>query len=124
MPEKHRRGRPRVGAAPRRARSPNGSAGSHRPPSTSPRPAAGCSSTTTPRRRHTSRVGTLELAELQAGEDEELGRQQRALASLIVAVIDGLSLQVTADPDSVDQDLVFGLLADMVRLWLRGAPGG
>ena len=71
-----------------------------------------------------ARDGTLELAALDAGDDEELARRQRALASLIVAAIDGLSLQVAADPDSVDQDLVFGLLADMVRLWLRGAAGG
>ena len=71
-----------------------------------------------------ARDGTLELGELEAGDDDELARRQRALASLIVAAIDGLSLQVAADPDGVDQDLVFEMLADMVRLWLRGQPNG
>ena len=71
-----------------------------------------------------ARDGTLELGELQAGGDDELARRQHALASLIVATIDGLSLQVAADPDGVDQDLVFAMLADMVRLWLRDRPGG
>jgi len=51
-------------------------------------------------------------------------RRQHALASRIVATIDGLSLQVAADPDGVDQDLVFEMLADMVRHWLRGEAGG
>jgi len=71
-----------------------------------------------------ARDGTLELGELEAGDDDELARRQRALASLIVAAIDGLSLQVAADPDGVDQDLVFEILADMVRQWLRGEAGG
>ena len=71
-----------------------------------------------------ARDGTLELGELEAGDDEELARRQRALASLIVAAIDGLSLQVAADPAGVDQDLVFEMLADMVGQWLRGEAGG
>ncbi len=71
-----------------------------------------------------ARDGTLELGELEAGDDDELAGRQRARASLIVAAIDGLSLQVAADPDGVDQDLVFAMLADMVRLWLRDRPGG
>ena len=71
-----------------------------------------------------ARDGTLELGELEAGDDDELARRQRALASLIVAAIDGLSLQVAADPDGVDQDLVFEMVADMVRLWLRGQSDG
>jgi len=71
-----------------------------------------------------ARNGTLELGELDAGDDDELARQQHALASLIVATIDGLSLQVAADPDGVDQDLVFEMLADMVRHWLRSEAGG
>jgi hypothetical protein len=45
------------------------------------------------------------------------GRLQ-GLASLIVAVIDGLALQVAVDPDGVDRDAVFALLADMARLLL------
>jgi AcrR family transcriptional regulator len=69
-----------------------------------------------------ARDGTLELGELEAGADEELARRHRALASLVVAAIDGLSLQVAADPDGVHQDLVFEILADMVRLWLRTPP--
>jgi len=67
--------------------------------------------------------GALKLGELEAGDDDELAGRQRALASLIVAAIDGLSLQVAADPDGVDEDLVFEMLADMVRLWLRGEAG-
>jgi AcrR family transcriptional regulator len=69
-----------------------------------------------------ARDGTLELAELGAVDDDERTRRLQALAGLIVAVIDGLSLQVAADPDGVDRDLSFSLLADMVRLWL-GAQG-
>ena len=71
-----------------------------------------------------ARDGALELGELEAGDDDELAGRQRALASLIVAAIDGLSLQVAADPDGVDEDLVFEMLADMVRLWLRGQSDG
>jgi AcrR family transcriptional regulator len=71
-----------------------------------------------------ARDGTLELGELEAGQDAVLAGRQRALASLIVAAIDGLSLQVAADPEGVDQDLVFEMLADMVRQWLRGEAGG
>jgi AcrR family transcriptional regulator len=43
----------------------------------------------------------------------------RSLASLIVATIDGLSLQVATDPDAVDLDATFAVLAEMVREWLR-----
>ena len=42
-----------------------------------------------------------------------------SLASLIVATIDGMSLQVATDPDSVDLDATFAVLAEMVRDWLR-----
>jgi len=70
-----------------------------------------------------ARDGTLRLAalgETPAGPDgEELASRRRALASLIVAAIDGLSLQVATDPDGVDLDGTFAVLADMVRLWLR-----
>jgi AcrR family transcriptional regulator len=65
-----------------------------------------------------AREGTLELVELDAGADDDEARRLQALAGLIVAVIDGLSLQVAADPDGVDRDLSFSMLADMVRLWL------
>jgi len=70
-----------------------------------------------------ARDGTLELGELEGGGADTAARR-RALASLIVAAIDGLSLQVAADPDGVDEDLAFALLADMVRLWLAAQPGG
>jgi AcrR family transcriptional regulator len=66
-----------------------------------------------------AREGTLELAELPASGDDDRARSLQALAGIIVAVIDGLSLQVAADPDGVDRDLSFSLLADMVRLWLE-----
>ena len=71
-----------------------------------------------------ARDGTLALAELDAVEDDDKARKLQALAGLIVAVIDGLSLQVAADPDDVDRDLSFSLLADMVRLWLDGQSDG
>ena len=70
-----------------------------------------------------ARDGTLELGGLEGG-DANAAARRRALASLIVAAIDGLSLQVAADPDGVDEDLAFALLADMVRLWLAAQPGG
>lgn len=47
----------------------------------------------------------------------------RSLANLIVATIDGLSLQVATDPDSVDLDATFAVLAEMVRDWLRQESG-
>jgi AcrR family transcriptional regulator len=46
-------------------------------------------------------------------------KRRHALASLIVATIDGLSLQIATDPDAVDLDTTFGVLAEMVRDWLR-----
>jgi len=71
-----------------------------------------------------ARDGTLELAELDAVDDDDRARSLQALAGLIVAVIDGLSLQVAADSDGVDRDLSFSLLADMVRLWLDSRGDG
>jgi AcrR family transcriptional regulator len=74
-----------------------------------------------------ARDGTLQLASLDdapSGPDgEELASRRRALASLIVAAIDGLSLQVATDPDGVDLDKTFAVLADMVRLWLQATSG-
>ena len=71
-----------------------------------------------------ARDGTLELAELdRQTEGRHCEKQRQALAALVVAAIDGLSLQVAADPDAVDLDTTFGVLAEMVRLWL-GAEGG
>ena len=69
----------------------------------------------------------LELAELDEATNDppaaeaapEAAARLRALASLIVATIDGLSLQVATDPDSVDLDATFAVLAEMVRDWLR-----
>lgn len=86
-----------------------------------------------------ARRGWLELAELDApspggahaAHDPSAGASAgpagtarlRALASLIVATIDGLSLQVATDPDSVDLDETFAVLAEMVRDWLRQETG-
>jgi AcrR family transcriptional regulator len=68
----------------------------------------------------------LELAELDeaaaaagVAPDPVATERRRALASLIVATIDGLSLQVATDPDSVDLDATFAVLAEMVSEWLR-----
>ena len=75
-----------------------------------------------------ARDGTLQLASLDdapAGpEGEELASRRRALASLIVAAIDGLSLQVATDPDGVDLDETFAVLAEMVRDWLQAETPG
>jgi len=61
-----------------------------------------------------AREGTLEIAGLK-GRDDDRAEELTALAGLIVATIDGLSLQVAADPDGLDRDLAFRILADMVR---------
>lgn len=73
-----------------------------------------------------ARRGWLELAGLDEvtpvgspALDPEAVARRRALASLIVATIDGLSLQIATDPDSVDLDATFAVLAEMVRDWLR-----
>jgi AcrR family transcriptional regulator len=69
-----------------------------------------------------ARSSTLEITGLRpAGSrpgDTPRDRRLQALASMIVAVIDGLALQVAVDPDGVDRDAVFALLADMARLLL------
>jgi AcrR family transcriptional regulator len=74
-----------------------------------------------------ARDGTLELAALGSDAAEaadgtpaaEVAARRRALASLIVATIDGLSLQVATDSGAVDLDVTFAVLAEMVRDWLR-----
>ena len=72
-----------------------------------------------------ARRGWLELGLDEAGATPgaearpEAAARLRALASLIVATIDGLSLQIATDPDAVDLDTTFGVLAEMVRDWLR-----
>ena len=80
-----------------------------------------------------ARRGWLELAELDEAAAATAARpgpatgpsdRRRALASLIVATIDGLSLQVAADPDAVDLDATFAVLAEMVRDWLLRRPAG
>jgi len=68
------------------------------------------------------RASTVEvtgLAEL-AGRDEP---RVRVLVSMIVALIDGLGLQIAADSDAVDIDGFFALFADMVQL-LLAVEGG
>ena len=72
-----------------------------------------------------ARRGWLELAELDVAATTDgappgpAAQRRRALASLIVATVDGLSLQVATDPGSVDLDAAFAVLAEMVRDWLR-----
>ena len=70
-----------------------------------------------------ARTSTLEVTGLPPAEAAHAERLE-TLASLIIAVIDGLSLQVAVDPDGVDRDAVFGLLADMVRAQRAAAGGG
>ena len=77
-----------------------------------------------------ARRGWLELAELAgaataggASPDPAAAERRRALASLIVATVDGLSLQVATDPGAVDLDIAFAVLGEMVRDWLRQETG-
>jgi AcrR family transcriptional regulator len=58
-----------------------------------------------------------------AAPDPMAIKRRHALASLIVATIDGLSLQIATDPDAVDLDTAFGVLAEMVGDWLRQETG-
>ena len=69
-----------------------------------------------------ARRSTLEITGVGAGGGAVAVDATRldTMASLIVAVIDGLSLQVAVDP-AVDRDAVFALLADLLRL-LLGRP--
>jgi hypothetical protein len=69
-----------------------------------------------------ARASTLEVTGLRPGEAARTERLE-TLASLIIAVIDGLSLQVAVDPDGVDRDAVFALLADMVSAQRASAAG-
>ena len=62
-----------------------------------------------------ARDGTFEVTCLGEGEGED-ARRRRTVVSMIVAQIDGLSMQNAADPDAVDLDLAFGLFADMIGL--------
>ena len=55
---------------------------------------------------HASRFSFLD--QTRAREPSQSAR------SLIVAAIDGLSLQVATDPDGVDLDETFAVLAEMV----------
>jgi len=72
-----------------------------------------------------ARRGWLELAELDddaasaAPAGPGVAGRRHALASLIVATVDGLSLQVATDQDAVDLDATFAVLGEMVRDWLR-----
>ena len=77
-----------------------------------------------------ARRGWLELAELAeaataggASPDPAAAGRRRALASLIVATVDGLSLQVATEPGAVDLDVAFAVLGEMVRDWLRQETG-
>jgi len=65
-----------------------------------------------------ARDSTLEVWRL-APRDADDDARLRTLVSLIVAVIDGLALQVATDPEGTDRDAVFAMLADMVATELR-----
>ncbi len=69
-----------------------------------------------------ARASTLEVTGLRPGETARTEGLE-ILASLIIAVIDGLSLQVAVDPGGVDRDAVFALLAEMVRTQRASAAG-
>lgn len=64
-----------------------------------------------------ARDGTLQIMGLESASADDRRRLQ-TLVSLIVAVIDGLALQMATEPESVDRDAAFELLADMVAAHL------
>jgi AcrR family transcriptional regulator len=70
-----------------------------------------------------ARDSTLEVTGIEPANEADR-RRLHLLVSLIIAVIDGLGLQVAVDPDAVDRDAVFALLADMVRTERADSTGG
>ena len=68
-------------------------------------------------------LGGAAVAAAGVAPDPVAIERRHALASLIVATIDGLSLQVATDPAAVDLDTAFGVLAEMVGDWLRQETG-
>jgi AcrR family transcriptional regulator len=68
------------------------------------------------------RDSTREVMDLSDHSDAA-DKAQRTLASIVLAVADGISLQLAADSTAVDKDAVFEMLADMVRLLLKDKPG-
>lgn len=62
-----------------------------------------------------ARDSTFRVTALAEGEGDE-ARRRRTLVSLVIAVIDGLSMQAAADPGAVDLDEAFAMLADMIAL--------
>jgi AcrR family transcriptional regulator len=69
-----------------------------------------------------SRDSTREVMDLSDHSDPA-DEAQRTLASIVLAVADGISLQLAADPAAVDKNAVFEMLADMVRLLLKDKRG-
>jgi len=69
-----------------------------------------------------SRDSTREVMDL-SNQSDAADAAQRTLASVVLAVADGISLQLAADPAAVDRNAVFEMLADMVRLLLKDKTG-
>jgi len=65
-----------------------------------------------------ARDSTFRVTALDEGEGNE-ARRRRTLVSLVIAVIDGLSMQTAANPQAVDVDEAFAMLADMIALLRR-----
>ena len=65
------------------------------------------------------RDSTLRTTELDGATDPEEAARRRILVSLVLAVSDGLALQRAADPDAIDVDAAYAMLADMVRLLME-----
>ncbi len=70
-----------------------------------------------------ARDSTFRVTALAEGDGDE-ARRRRTLVSLVIAVIDGLSMQAAADPDSVDIGEAFGMLADMIAPLRERDAGG
>ncbi len=69
-----------------------------------------------------ARDSTREVMDL-SNQSDAADEAQRTLASIVLAVADGISLQLAADPGAVDKNAAFEMLADMVRLLLKDKTG-
>jgi AcrR family transcriptional regulator len=58
-----------------------------------------------------------------AGADAQADARLRGLASLMVAMTDGLAVQKLLDPDGVELESLFGLWEEILRRELPGATG-
>ncbi len=73
-------------------------------------------------RRTTAELLGVDLWSDPTGDQKERKRLE-TLSTLILAVLDGLSLQLALDSERVDAEATFSALADMIERELTGPPG-